>query len=162
MDLNNAEKKPRGNPGIAEAGVATRFTPGQSGNPGGRPRRTPYADAHRLVADLPIAELQDSPDDTVAIRMAKRVVRQGLEGKFAAVVEAANRTEGKPREMEPEQDSEQTMDWPTCYRKIREAYGLEDDFEERKTKGLLAKNEGDLPEDAAKSSPTDPPKEGQE
>jgi Family of unknown function (DUF5681) len=162
MSVNNAGKKLRGNPGIVEAGVATRFTPGQSGNPGGRPRRTPYGDAHRLVAYLLVVELQDSPNDTVAIRMAKRVARQGLEGKFAAVVEAANRTEGKPREMESDQDSEQIMDWPTCYRKIREAYGLEDDFEERNAKSLLTNDEGDYPEDAATNSPADPPKEGQE
>ena len=57
MDTNKVGKKPRGNSGIAEAGIATRFTPGQSGNPSGRPRRTPYADAHRTVAQLPVVEL---------------------------------------------------------------------------------------------------------
>ena len=68
MDTNKVGKKPRGNSGIAEAGIATRFTPGQSGNPSGRPRRTPYPDAHRTVAQLPVVELGNSPDDSVAIR----------------------------------------------------------------------------------------------
>ena len=162
MELNNVEKKPRGNPGIADAGVETSFKPGQSGNPGGRPHRTPYADAHRIVADLPIAELQDSPDDSVAIRVAKRVARQAIEGKLVAVVEAANRTEGKPREMEsPEQDSEQRMDWPTCVKKIRQIYGLPD-FDEAETRDLAANNEDVEIEDAAKTLPTSTLKREQE
>ena len=120
MSTNNAEKKRRGNPGIAEAGVVTRFTPGQSANPNGRPRRTPCADAHRRVAELSVAELENSPDDSVVIRSAKAVARDAMKGNIPAAVEAANRTEGKHREL-VEQEAEQKMDLATFQRKIREA-----------------------------------------
>ena len=100
MKINNTGKNPCGNPTIVDAGVATRFQPGQSGNPGGKPRRTPYADADRIVAGLPVATFHRSPDDTVAIATAKAIARKAVEGNIPAAVEAANRTEGKPREME--------------------------------------------------------------
>lgn len=121
MQLNNAEKNARGNPAIADFGAATRFKPGQSGNPGGRPRRTPYADAHRRVAELSVAELENSPDDSVVIRSAKAVARDAMKGNIPAAVEVANRTEGKPRELV---EQEEKMDLATFHRKIREAYGL--------------------------------------
>jgi hypothetical protein len=93
----------------------------------GNPRKTPYADAHRVIADLPVTELQDSPDDTVAIRMAKHVALQGIDGKIAYAVEAANRTEGKPREMDkPENPPDQKIDSVTMLKLIRRMYGIED------------------------------------
>jgi hypothetical protein len=91
------------------------------------PRKTPYADAHRLVADLPVDELQDSPNDTVAIRIAKTVARQSIDGKIAFAVEAANRTEGKPREMDnTEQPVGQKKDLAGTVKFIRQFYGLAD------------------------------------
>jgi hypothetical protein len=90
-------KQPRGNPRIAELGKATRFRPGQSGNPGGRPNRTPYADAHREVADLPVSKLGILPNESTRMGIAKAVVRQALKGNIAAAIEAANRAEGTPR-----------------------------------------------------------------
>jgi hypothetical protein len=90
-------KQPRGNPRIAEHGKATRFRPGQSGNPGGRPNRTPYADAHREVADLPVSELRILPNESVATAIAKSVAKQALKGSVTAAAEAANRAEGTPR-----------------------------------------------------------------
>jgi hypothetical protein len=93
----------------------------------GTPRKTPYADAHRLVADLPVDELRDSPNDTVAIRVAKSVARQSIDGKVAFAVEAANRTEGKPREMDnTEQPVDQKKDLAATLKFIRQVYGLED------------------------------------
>ena len=90
-------KQPRGNPKIAELGKATRFRPGQSGNPGGRPNRTPYADAHREVADLPVSKLGILPNESVRIGIAKSVAKQALKGNISAAAEAANRAEGTPR-----------------------------------------------------------------
>ncbi|HXM13195.1 MAG TPA: DUF5681 domain-containing protein [Terriglobales bacterium] len=82
MGLKNTEKKPRGNPGIARAGIATRFKAGCSANPGGRPRRTPYTDAHRLVAELSVADLGNSSDDLVPIGIAKAMAREAVKGKL--------------------------------------------------------------------------------
>jgi hypothetical protein len=98
MKSMTKEKKPRGNPGIVEAGVATRFKPGYSGNPVGRPRRTPYADAHRVVAELPVSDLKSSSKDSVSIGIAKSVARKALKGNISAAAECANRTEGTPRQ----------------------------------------------------------------
>lgn len=157
MELNsNPEKKPRGNVAIADAGSATRFKPGQSGNPSGRPPRTPYADAHRIVADLPVAELGNSRGDSVAIRTAKAVAREAMKGKIPAAVEAANRTEGKPRESDRAQDSEERMDVPTLQKKIREIYGLPEPTEIT-TENLVAKNEGVETTEDAKNSPPETP-----
>jgi hypothetical protein len=91
-------KQPRGNPRIAELGRATRFRPGHSGNPGGKPSWTPYADAHREVAELPVAELAILPTDSVAMATAKTVATQALKGNITAAAEAANRAEGTPRQ----------------------------------------------------------------
>lgn len=95
---NNKPKQLRGNPRIAELGRATRFQPGQSGNPGGRPSRTPYADAHREIAELTVRDLPILPTDSVATAIAKSVASKALEGNISAAVEAANRVEGTPRQ----------------------------------------------------------------
>src|SRR5277367_2302993 len=128
MEPNKAGKKARGNPGIISAGIATRFKPGRSANPGGRPGRTPYADAHRAVAALLVADLKTSPDDSIAVGIAKAVAREAMKGKIAAAVEAANRTEGRPREIdEPdEQNPVEKLDQKTTIRMIRKIYGLAD------------------------------------
>lgn len=91
------DKQARGNPRIGELGRATRFRPGQSGNPGGRPSRTPYTDAHREVAELQVNDLRILPTESVAIAIAKSVAKQALKGSITADAEAANRVEGTPR-----------------------------------------------------------------
>jgi hypothetical protein len=97
MDSPKTRRR-RGNPRIAELGRATRFHPGQSGNPGGRPSRTPYADAHREVAELQVSELRILPNESVAIAIAKSVAKRALDGNISAAAEAANRAEGTPRQ----------------------------------------------------------------
>ena len=78
------------------SGVATRFAPGTSGNAGGRPKHTPYADAYRKYADLPITELKVSERDTAAEAGVKSILRQAIqEGSVQAIREAADRTEGR-------------------------------------------------------------------
>ena len=84
-----------------------------------------------LWLTLPVDELQDSPNDTVAIRIAKTVARQSIDGKIAFAVEAANRTEGKPREMDnTEQPVGQKKDLAGTVKFIRQFYGLADPLED--------------------------------
>jgi hypothetical protein len=98
MKAKKKQKRPRGNPRIRELGQATRFRPGVSGNPGGRPSRTPYADAHRAVAQLAVRDLRVKQSDAVSLAVTKRTAREAIRGKISAASEAANRAEGSPRQ----------------------------------------------------------------
>jgi hypothetical protein len=71
------------------------FQPGQSGNPGGRPKNTPYTDAHRKIAETPIKDIAIKPTDTVAVAQAKRLALKGYKGDVRSAQECANRTEGR-------------------------------------------------------------------
>jgi hypothetical protein len=68
-----------------------------SPNPGGRPKKTPYTDAYREIADGVVKDLKIRPNDSVAIAIAKAVAREALRGKIPAAVEIANRVEGIAR-----------------------------------------------------------------
>jgi hypothetical protein len=74
----------------------TPWKPGQSGNPSGRPKRTPYAEAYLKIADLRVGDLRVRKTDTVPDAIAKAMAREGIRGRVRAAVEVANRTEGTP------------------------------------------------------------------
>jgi hypothetical protein len=69
-----------------------------SPNPGGRPKRTPYTDAHREIAEASVKDLKIKASDSIAVGIAKAVAREALRGKIAAAVEIANRVEGTARQ----------------------------------------------------------------
>lgn len=80
-------------------GEATQFKPGDSGNPGGRPKKTPYTEAHRKIAEfIGLGELNFLPTDTIAECVAKIMAREALKGKVNAAKEIADRTDGTPRQ----------------------------------------------------------------
>jgi len=71
-----------------------RFKPGQSGNPGGRPKDFLSA-AYRTLLE----------DEEIAKAIAKAIVKKAMRGSVAHAAELADRTEGKPRQsVEIEQD----------------------------------------------------------
>lgn len=69
-----------------------------SPNPGGRPKKTPYTDAHRQIAESSVKDLTIRDSDSVVIAVAKALAREALKGKIQAATEIANRVEGIARQ----------------------------------------------------------------
>ena len=88
----------RGNKNLGnEVGFSTRFQPGTSGNPGGRPSRTPFTDAIWGATDLTVSELKIESTDLAPVALAKRLYSEAIGGKTPAAAELINRIEGTPR-----------------------------------------------------------------
>ena len=81
---------PRGKP--FEPGNEFAFPPGQSGNPGGRPKLLTEAYRERLEA-----EVEAQPDLTYAQAIARAVVVSALDGNLSAVSELRIATEKAER-----------------------------------------------------------------
>ena len=77
-------------------GEATQFKKGVSGNPGGRPKRTPLADACREALALPVPG--DSEGRTYAQKIAATLAAKAAEGDIRAAAELADRAEGRARQ----------------------------------------------------------------
>jgi hypothetical protein len=76
---------------------STEFQPGQSGNPGGRPKRTPITDAMRAYLMLPYDGKEKkykglNNADVLAIRQFELAIE---DGDMGAAKEIADRVEGK-------------------------------------------------------------------
>lgn|SRR5574341_70609 len=89
-DMRNVKRRPRGKPFASgnQHGAAHRFLPGQSGNPGGRPRT--LSDAYRTW----LAALDPKSGRTNAERIAEAVGRAALRGDTGAARELRMATEG--------------------------------------------------------------------
>lgn len=70
---------------------------GQSGNPGGRPKKLPITDAMRMLLEELNLPTRAHPSMTVAERAALRFVRKALKDD-RAYLEMMDRVEGKPRQ----------------------------------------------------------------
>jgi len=75
-------------------GQAFRFKPGQSGNPGGRPRTAKLSEACR--AKLASVVPGDATGRTYAEAIADTLAQRAVKGDLRAVEELANRAEGRP------------------------------------------------------------------
>ena len=89
-----ANRRKTGEP--VPGGEATRFKPGQSGNPNGRPKLAPLSHACR---ELLAALIPDDPQGrTYAEAIAQTLATRALKGDIRAAQEMADRAEGKPRQ----------------------------------------------------------------
>jgi hypothetical protein len=79
---------------IAELGKGTRFQPGQSGNPKGKPKWKMLSDTYR--AKLAERVPGDERGRNYAEAIADAAFAAALEGQIGAIQEIADRTEGKP------------------------------------------------------------------
>src|SRR5215475_8452426 len=77
-----------------ERGAQTRFRPGQSGNPGGRPRIRALTEACR--SKLASAVPGDAEGRTYAEAIADKLAGLALKGDIRAAQELADRAEGRP------------------------------------------------------------------
>ena len=88
---------------IAEAnlarGEAFRWKPGQSGNPGGRPRTAKLSEACRAKLASPMPG--DPENRSFAEAIADKLAQQALKGDIRAAQELADRAEGRPSQMAP-------------------------------------------------------------
>jgi len=78
-------------------GAAHRFKPGQSGNPGGRPRTAKLSEACRAKLESPIPG--DAESRSYAEAIADKLAQLALKGDIRAAQELADRAEGRPSQM---------------------------------------------------------------
>jgi hypothetical protein len=90
---NSAKTARRGNP---DKLIPHRWQPGQSGNPGGRPKKTPLADACRDVLGQPVPD--DAEGRTYAQKIAVTLAEKAAEGDIRAAQELGDRAEGRARQ----------------------------------------------------------------
>jgi hypothetical protein len=69
------------------------WQPGQSGNPGGRPKRKPLTDAYARILDMTIPGDEDGRTFAEAIALA--MAKEAIKGKVHAATELADRVEGR-------------------------------------------------------------------
>lgn len=70
-----------------------QFKPGQSGNPGGRPKRKPLTDIYAELIDQICPE--DKAGRTYAELIARALVKEAIKGRVRAASELADRIEGR-------------------------------------------------------------------
>ena len=90
----NRQNNRRGKSQLHPAMIPCQFKPGQSGNPGGRPRTAKLSEACRdkLASIVP----GDARDRTYAEAIADELARRALKGDIRATAELADRAEGRP------------------------------------------------------------------
>jgi hypothetical protein len=97
-ETQNSPKNSRPRPG--QPGAGRPFKPGQSGNPGGRPKKKPLTEAYgrilkrRVPADL-VRKLGLKGHPTYAEMIAISLTREAVKGKVQAASELADRVEGR-------------------------------------------------------------------
>lgn len=92
---NSGENKEQRKRGRVENIIAYQFKPGESGNPGGRPRKV-LSDAYTALMDQKFPG--DAKGRTYAQLIAEGQAKQAIKGKTDAAHEIGDRVEGKVRQ----------------------------------------------------------------
>lgn len=77
--------------------VEHRFKPGQSGNPGGRPKSKLLSEAYKKILETEIKSGKHK-GKTFAEVIAQKMAEEATKGKVQPAAEMADRVEGKPRQ----------------------------------------------------------------
>ncbi len=97
-EAQNSPKNSLPRPG--QAGAGRPWKPGQSGNPGGRPKKKPLTEAYgrilkrRVPAEV-VRKLGLKGHPTYAEMIALSLAREAVKGKVQAAAELADRVEGR-------------------------------------------------------------------
>jgi len=102
-----------------------QFKPGQSGNPGGRPRRKPISERYEYLAEVPLLEdvrllLQLGPGSTYADAAAIQQFRAAIKGDTSAMREIRESIEGKATIRVADEDAPDEMRLHLTIPKVRE------------------------------------------
>ncbi len=123
----SSEKVGRGNPP-----QETRWKPGQSGNPKGRPKSITLSEALRL--ELAKAHPQGDGEQTYAEAIAAILCQTAAQGNILAAKEIADRTEGRPKQAV---DIEMNVnDW----REVARQHGVSEQDVIREAQRLIAES----------------------
>jgi hypothetical protein len=141
------------------------FRPGQSGNPGGRPKKRPISECYMVIAERPLPndlrrclKLEDGATYGYAIALGQ--FRAALKGDTAAAREIREAIEGKSRqriELLGEDSGPIKISVEESLAKIREFYGLspEHDGLEKNRQDDLVIEETSMPSAVSGTDPRD-------
>lgn len=94
--LRSGQKTGQRNTAISPAMEAAQFKPGESGNPGGRPKKTPITDELRQLLDEQYSGREKRFQGLSNCRvLALRMFELAIAGDLRAMQEVADRVEGK-------------------------------------------------------------------
>ncbi len=107
METSGTDNQHDSDTEVHAPGHRTRWKPGQSGNPSGRPKKLPITDVLR-------EQLEQLGEDGLAneVAIARKLVEMARQGDLGAIREIADRTEGKARPRVEKDRSEDDM--PHC------------------------------------------------
>jgi len=94
QNSGRSKGKPRGRP-MPQNIEAHKWQPGQSGNPGGRPRTSIFRDA-LVRAITKLAKDKSGHQVELIDAIAQQLMAKAIKGDLAAIAMIADRTDGKP------------------------------------------------------------------
>jgi hypothetical protein len=89
-----------------------RWAPGQSGNPGGRPKGQSITARLRALLDAQAVDAKGAPIPglTIGDQIAQALAREAASGDVKAIKEYCDRTEGRPRPVQPESGEDEARE----------------------------------------------------